>query len=63
MTYIIKNGKNEEVIISYRGTDDTLVGWKEDFNIVWQDQIPAQKDALVYIEDAAKFFKNGFVIG
>ncbi|MCI5519524.1 MAG: DUF2974 domain-containing protein [Treponema sp.] len=62
MTYIIKNGKNEEVIISYRGTDDTLVGWKEDFNIVWQDQIPAQKDALVYIEDAAKFFKNGFVI-
>jgi len=62
MTYIVKNGKNEEVVISYRGTDDTLVGWKEDFNIVWQNPIPAQKDALLYIEEASKSFKNDFVI-
>ncbi len=62
MTYIVKNGKDEEVVISYRGTDDTLVGWKEDFNIVWQNPIPAQKDALLYIEEASKSFKNDFVI-
>ncbi|MCR5188924.1 MAG: DUF2974 domain-containing protein [Treponema sp.] len=57
MTYIIKNGKDEEAVISYRGTDDTLIGWREDFNIVWQDPIPAQKDALAYIEEAAKALK------
>ena len=61
MTYLVGN----RVVVSYRGTDDTLVGWKEDFNIVWQDSIPAQTDALKYMEDVAKAFpfKNFTIIG
>ena len=27
---------DKKMIVSYRGTDDSIVGWKEDFNIAWQ---------------------------
>ncbi len=34
--------------ISYRGTDATIVGWKEDFNIS-NGVVPAQEEALSYL--------------
>ena len=37
------------VYLAYRGTDDTLAGWKEDFLLACRPVIPAQKRAL---EDA-----------
>lgn len=40
--------------VAYRGTDDTIVGWKEDFDLGWKDKVPAQEDALLYLEQAAK---------
>ncbi len=58
VTYIV-DGKP---VIALRGTDDTITGWKEDFNIAWQDQIPAQKDALLYFKEAAEAFKGSFVL-
>lgn len=36
--------------IAYRGTDDTLVGWKEDFNMAFMDAVPAQIEAANYVE-------------
>lgn len=42
-------GKKES-FISYGGTDDTLVGWKEDFNMCFLSPVPAQTDALLYLE-------------
>ena len=39
--------------ISYRGTDNTLVGWKEDFNMSFMKSIPAQKAAKEYLNKAA----------
>ena len=56
LVYII-DGKP---VIALRGTDDTIVGWKEDFNIAWLPQIPAQKDALEYFEEAARAIKGSF---
>ena len=32
--------------VVFRGTDDTLVGWKEDFNMTFLDSIPSQKEAV-----------------
>ena len=58
VTFII-NGKP---LLALRGTDDTIVGWKEDFNIAWLPQIPAQKDALNYFEEAASAFKDDFIL-
>ena len=41
----------EEMFVAFRGTDDTIVGWKEDFNLSFMDEIPAQKRASEYIND------------
>lgn len=42
-------GKKES-FISFGGTDDTLIGWKEDFNMCFLSPIPAQLDAKSYLE-------------
>ena len=34
--------------ISYRGTDDTIVGWKEDFNLS-TGVVPAEEEAVAYL--------------
>lgn len=39
--------------VVYRGTDQTLAGWKEDFNMTFYESIPAQREALRYLEDFA----------
>ena len=38
-------------LIVFRGTDDSIIGWKEDFHMTYMKEIPAQKDALEYLED------------
>lgn len=40
--------------LSFRGTDSTLVGWKEDFNMSYQTPVPAQRSAAEYLADALK---------
>lgn len=42
---------NNTAYIAFRGTDDTLVGWKEDLNMIHLDYIPAQEKAKEYLED------------
>ena len=42
-------------LIVFRGTDDSIIGWKEDFHMTYMKEIPAQKRALTYLED---FFKQ-----
>ncbi len=49
--------------IAYRGTDDTIVGWKEDFNLGYMESVPAQKDALAYLQDAAACLKGRLYVG
>ena len=46
---------DESRCISYRGTDDTIVGWKEDFLMACREFIPAQEDALAYLEYVSSF--------
>lgn len=42
------------VYVSFRGTDDTLAGWKEDFALACMPQVPAQKKAVEYLTAMAK---------
>ena len=37
------------VYIAYRGTDDTIVGWKEDLNMSYLEVIPSQTRSLEYL--------------
>lgn len=40
--------------LSFRGTDDTLAGWKEDFYLSCMKEVPAQKKAVEYTETMAR---------
>lgn len=49
--------------LAFRGTDGTLVGWKEDFNLSFLDVIPAQLAAAEYIQQLARVFPGPLVLG
>jgi hypothetical protein len=40
--------------IAFRGTDETIVGWREDFNMSYMMPVPAQQAAVDYINKTAK---------
>lgn len=37
------------ICVSFRGTDDTIIGWKEDCNLSVYETVPAQKDGVEYL--------------
>lgn len=45
---------NNTIYVSYRGTDNTIVGWKEDFNMSFSDLVASQTEAVKYLENIAK---------
>ena len=40
--------------VAFRGTDNTVVGWREDFNMAYQTRVPAQEAAALYLLRAAQ---------
>lgn len=44
----------DKAFVAFRGTDGTIVGWKEDFNMAFMSPVPAQKDAVAYLSSCAK---------
>ena len=46
------------VYAAFRGTDDTIVGWKEDFNMGFLPIVPAQREAADYLRAAAAAFPS-----
>ncbi|MCQ2482038.1 MAG: DUF2974 domain-containing protein [Clostridia bacterium] len=52
-----------DIVICFRGTDDTIVGWQEDFNMSILKTVPSQSEALNYfISTANRFTKNRFIL-
>lgn len=51
------------IYVSYRGTDNTIVGWKEDFNMSFSQLVPSQTDAVYYLEEIAKIYKSKLRVG
>ena len=41
-----------DVVVAYRGTDTSITGWKEDFNLCYQSLIPSQSEALTFLNEA-----------
>lgn len=60
LNVILPDGTN---YISFRGTDDTLVGWKENFLMASMDEVPAQKDAADYLAWAAATYPGALIVG
>ncbi len=53
---------DEEVFVVFRGTDDTIVGWKEDFMISYC-KVSAQELALQYVQKIVKQYKKVYIAG
>lgn len=49
---------DKEMYLSFIGTDSSIVGWKEDFNLTFRDDIPAQHDALEYLNKISQKYPN-----
>ncbi len=48
VTFLLDDGS---MVLSFRGTDDTLVGWKEDLSMCFQQVIPSQELARRYTHE------------
>ena len=48
---------------AFRGTDDTLVGWREDFNLSFTHPVRAQALAAEYLSEAASVYRGGIRTG
>ena len=50
------------LVISFRGTDDSLIGWKEDFNMAFQYPVPAQRSASAYLDMVARLWEGPIIL-
>ena len=49
--------------MAFRGTDDTVAGWKEDFHMSFMDEVPAQKQAVIYMNSVFSKLGGQFYLG
>ncbi|MBU9720044.1 MULTISPECIES: DUF2974 domain-containing protein [Bacillaceae] len=49
--------------IAYRGTDNTIVGWKENFNMTFMSPVPAQIEAVSYLNAIGQKTQKKLIIG
>ncbi len=55
--------EDSTIYVAYRGTDESIVGWKEDFNMAFQSPIPGQAYAAKYLNMVTKKFFSDFYVG
>lgn len=60
MTYDLGNDKH---YVAFRGTDDTLIGWKENFNMSFMHPVPAQTAAVEYLNEMASRTEGELYVG
>lgn len=58
-TFILPDGN---LVVVFRGTDDSLIGWKEDCDIFIKRSIPSHALAVNYLENVAKHFDGDITI-
>ena len=61
LTFAFRNPGPKKVI-AFRGTDNSVAGWKEDFKLAYMQQIPAQKSALKYLRRTIGIFSSRFIV-
>ena len=60
MTYLLDDS---HIFVAYRGTDDTIIGWKENFNMSFMHPVPAQLEAVSYLQQVAEERKEQIYVG
>ena len=52
VTFLLEDGT---VYVAFRGTDETIVGWREDFDMALKSPIPSQTAARLYLRHIAEY--------
>lgn len=60
ITYLLED---KTVYLAYRGTDENIVGWKEDFNLAFSEPVPGQLYSVKYMNTVAEKFSERFFVG
>lgn len=60
VTLLLEDGT---AFASFRGTDSTLVGWKEDFMLTFTTPVPAQERAARYLNEIAQMLSCPLRVG
>ncbi len=60
MTFRLPTGAS---YVAFRGTDSTIVGWKEDFNMTFLNPVPAQVEAARYLNEVAQVTDGPLYVG
>ena len=59
-TFILNN---TSAYIAFRGTDYSVVGWKEDFNMAFTTPVPSQIEGVEYLNTIAKLIPHSLYVG
>ena len=49
---------DDTIFVSYRGTDNTIIGWREDLDMSFLDNVPCQIDGEHYLEEIANYYSK-----
>lgn len=60
ITFLLEDGT---LYIAFRGTDETIVGWKEDFNMAFLSPVPGQAYSVKYLNMVMGRLYKPFYIG
>lgn len=60
VTYLLEDGS---IYIAFRGTDSTIVGWKEDFNMAYLEATPSQQAGIAYLKSIAGLYDGPIRVG
>lgn len=51
-----------KIMVSFGGTDDSVVGWHEDFLLLYLEEIPSHTLGLKYLNRIAKKYDSNFIL-
>lgn len=60
VTFVLPDGTN---YISFRGTDSTITGWKEDFLMSFMPETEGSKEAVDYLNHVSNLLEGDLIIG
>ena len=54
---------NDNYYVAFRGTDNSIAGWKENFLMSFNEEVLAQKQAVAYVNHIAEHLEGTFYLG
>ena len=60
LTYLLSDGS---AYVAFRGTDSTVIGWKEDFNMSYLPETEGQRRAVAYLNEAGSRLRRPLRVG